>query len=254
MLIDTHAHLNDERLAPLNDEIIKNMKSDGIAAIINVAYNYNSSVASVELANKNKDIYAAVGIHPHDAKSADNCAYDYFTRVAKNEKVVAIGEIGLDYHYNYSPEHTQIKVFVEQLELANSLNMPVVIHLRDAYEDMYNLLKDNRNKLRNGFMLHCYSGSAEMAERYNEFGPYYSFGGVITFSNKEKVVKSIPRDRLLLETDCPYMTPVPMRGRLNIPAYIEYVADKMAEILGKTSEEIAEITSVNAARLFGRLQ
>jgi len=212
MLIDTHAHLNDERLYPQVDDIADSMQEDGLSAIVNVGYDLTSSKLSVELSHKYENIYAVVGIHPHDAKYAEREAYDYFINAVKEEKTLAIGEIGLDYYYDRSPRDVQQRVFLEQLELADSLNMPVVIHLRDAYEDMYNLLLDNRNKLNNGIVMHCYSGSSEMVEKFLKFDPYYSFGGAITFAkNKERVIKSIKKDRLLTETDCPYMTPVPMR-------------------------------------------
>lgn len=254
MLIDTHAHLNDESLKPLIGDIVKDMDKDNLESIINVGYDYSSSVYSVELADKYDKVYAAVGIHPHDAKSATADMYKYFGEAAANPKVVAIGEIGLDYYYDYSPRDTQRKVFEEQIDLAHSLNMPVIIHLRDAYTDMYDILKANRHKLSNGLVLHCYSGSAEMAEQYNEFDPYYSFGGVITFAKyKDRVIKSIPVERLLLETDCPYMTPIPFRGRLNLPKYVIYPAIKIATYLDKTLEEITDITTTNAKRLFRRL-
>lgn len=254
MLIDTHAHLNDKRLLPEVEQIARNMHQDNLNAIINVGYDLESSIESVRLADTYQGIYAAVGLHPHDAKSANNEMYDYFIKAVENPKVVAIGEIGLDHYYDYSPRDIQAKVFLEQLEIAHSLKMPVVIHLRDAYEEMYDLLKDNSSKIQDGLVLHCYSGSAEMVRRYNEFNPYYSFGGAITFAkNKDKVILEVPKDRLMLETDCPYMTPIPHRGKLNVPAYVQYVADKLAEFLSDDREEIERITTENARRFFRRL-
>lgn len=254
MLIDTHAHLNDERLYPEIPEIVNNMAKDGLKGIINVGYDLKSSRISVELAEKHENIYAAVGVHPHDAKYYSDKARDYFIKAAENPKVVAIGEIGLDFHYDYSPRDVQKRVFAEQLQLAHSLNLPVIIHLREAYEEMYALLNENKELLTSGFVLHCYSGSAEMAARYDRFDPYYSFGGAITFAkHKDIVIKSIRKDRLLLETDCPYMTPAPFRGKLNRPAYVRYAGERMAEFLGVSSEEIEKITTENARRLFRRL-
>lgn len=254
MLIDTHAHLNDKRLLPLVDEVVANMDNDNLEAIINVSYDLESSIKSVELADKYNNIYAVVGLHPHDAKSASSELYDYIAKAVGNNKVVAVGEMGLDYYYDYSPRDVQARVFKEQIELADSLNMPIVIHLRDAYQDMLEILKDMKKRLNNGLVLHCYSGSADMAEIYNQFDAYYSFGGAITFAkNKDKVVRSIPKDRLLLETDCPYMTPVPMRGKLNYPAYVKYVRDQMAQFLNITNDEMNTITNTNAKRLFRRL-
>lgn len=254
MLIDTHAHINDDKLRPYIEDIVSDIEKDNLAAIINVGCDYKSSIECVELADKYDKIYAVIGIHPHDAKSARKDMYDYFSKISENKKVVAIGEIGLDYYYDLSPREIQKKVFVEQLELAHYLKMPIVIHLRDAYLDMYNLLIENQNKLSNGFVLHCYSGSAEMAERFNKLDAYYSFGGAITFvKGKDKVIKAIPKDRLLLETDCPYMTPKPFRGKLNFPKYINLIGDKMSEFINIDRQEIDIITNKNAKTLFRRL-
>lgn len=255
MIIDTHAHLNDERLVPMQEEIINGMTADNLEAIVNVGCDYLSSKDSVELSNKHSKIYATVGAHPHDAKTADNNLYDYMALSSKLDKVVAFGEIGLDYYYDYSPREIQQKALREQIDLAYQYNMPIVIHLRDAYQDMYDILKDMKTKLINGVQLHCYSGSVEMLERFNEFDCFYSFGGAITFAkNKDKVIKAVPEKRLLLETDCPYMTPVPFRGKTNLPKYIALVRDKIAEMLGKNSKEIEEITTYNAKELFPRLR
>lgn len=256
MLIDTHAHLNDERLLPEVENIIKDMPKDNLEAIINVGYDLKSSQISVDLANKYNNIYAAVGIHPHDAQKAERSAYDYFSSVSANKKVVAYGEIGLDFYYDYSPREKQQRVFLEQLELAHSLKLPIIIHLRDAYQLMLDLLKSNKRYLEYGCVLHCYSGSKEMLKEFSKLDIYFSFGGAITFKNaieKPDVIRQTPLDRLLLETDCPYMTPVPFRGKLNYPKYIDLVAQSVANFTSKTHEEIVQITTKNAKNLFKKL-
>lgn len=250
MLIDTHAHINDNRLLPSAAEIARDMPKDGLSHIINVGYDRQSSEDAVALAANYSGMYAAVGIHPHDSRLATQADYDRFEAMSAMPKVVAYGEIGLDYYYDHSDRDTQKRVFCEQLEVAQSVQKPVVIHLRDAYGDMLILLKDNLNKLDNGFVLHCYSGSADMAKEYAKLGAYFSFGGAITFknSNKEGVLRAIPQDKIMLETDCPYMTPVPHRGKDNLPKYINLVSDKMQQWFPNI--DIAALTSDNAKRFF----
>lgn len=257
MIIDTHAHLNDERLIGEVAAIVKDMRQDNLQSIINVGYDLASSKISVELAQRYKDIFAAVGIHPHDAKTANQDSYDYFAVQSKNAKVVAIGEIGLDFYYDYSPREVQQKVFLEQLELSHSLKMPIIIHLRDAYQLMLNLLKENKRYLEYGCVLHCYSGSKEMLKEFSKLDLYFSYGGAITFKNakqKPDIVRATPIDRLLLETDCPYMTPVPHRGKVNYPKYVNLVAQAIAGYTSKPLDEIEEITNYNAKKLFNKLK
>jgi TatD DNase family protein len=254
MLIDTHAHLNDERLLPEVEKIVKEMKSKNLEAIVNVGYDRKSSEISLELSEKYSTVYAVLGIHPHDSRLAAKEDYDFIGASALNSKVVGIGETGLDYFYDLSDRETQKRVFVEHLELADSLKLPVVIHLRDAYSDMYQLLKDNKKYLNNGAMLHCYSGSLEMLKLFLKFDSvYFSYGGAITFKNaqKEEIVLATPLDRLLVETDCPYMTPVPYRGKTNCPEYVNLVADKIKSWL--PDKDIESITTANAKTLFKKI-
>lgn len=250
MLIDTHAHLNDNRLTPFVPEIAKDMDKDGLLAIVNVGYDLESSKRVVEIANTYDNMYATVGIHPHDSGKKGTNDYEVLESLSKNTKVVAYGEIGLDFYYDRSERNVQEKVFREQLEIANTLNLPVVLHVRDAYQLTYDILKENSKILNNGLVLHCYSGSAEMAKRFADFDAYFSFGGAITFNNanKEMVVKAVALDRLLLETDCPYMTPVPKRGKLNFPKYVAYVKDKVQEWFPDI--DIAKLTTENAKQIF----
>jgi len=256
MFIDVHAHLNDPRLAPQADAIVSAMAQDNLLAIINTGYDRYSSELGVELASKYPNVYTTLGIHPHDAKDAEASDYGYFQANASNPKVVAIGEIGLDFYYDHSARAVQAKVFAEQLELADSLGLPVVFHLRDAFAEFERIVTENKHYLNNGGLLHCYSGSKEMAQVFSKrFDFYFSFGGAITFKNakKDEIVKAVPKERLLLETDCPYMTPEPYRGRLNYPKYVALVAQKMANMLNLPAQEVARITTTNAKTLFKRL-
>lgn len=256
-IIDSHAHINDEKLYPRRAEIADYLDGEGIDAVINVGCRAEDSAAAVELSGEFEKFYAAVGIHPHDSVTASADVYNGFAEFAKNEKVVAIGEIGLDFHYDSSPRDVQERVFSEQLELARFLDLPVIIHLRDAYGPMLKLLKENADKLRAGFLLHCYGGSEETAAELVKLGGYFSFGGPITFKNakdKPDIVRSIPRERLLVETDCPYLAPEPFRGRDNEPKFVKAVAARMGEILGESYESIAETTAKNAKEFFKKLK
>ncbi len=211
-----------------------------------------SSAESVKLSNEYDFIYAAVGIHPHDAKEAQEKDYDKLRAWLQNEsKVVAVGEIGLDYYYDFSPKDVQREVFVRQLQLAQETGLPVIIHNRDSHGDMMDILRQEAKGVKG--VLHCYSGSVEMAEELLEMGFYLSFAGPLTYKNAAKlpeVVKAVPLERMLIETDCPYLTPQPHRGKRNEPSYVRFVAEKIAEIKGKTWQEVAETTRKNTALLF----
>ncbi len=216
-----------------------------------------SSELAVTLANKYDKVYAAVGVHPHDADTLADDACQRLLELAKDGKVVGFGEIGLDYYYDLSEREVQKSAFAKQIELANQANLPVILHVRDAYEDTRKILFDMRNCVQNGLLLHCYSGSSEYVKIFDKLDAYYAFGGAITFKNAKHNLESlavVPKDRLLLETDCPYMTPVPFRGKTNEPKYIALVAQKAAEVLGVSVEEIENITTKNAKRLFTRLK
>lgn len=258
MLIDTHCHLTDERLAGETESIVSSFAADSLESVVTVGYDAPSSREGAQLAACYRDVYCTVGIHPHDAVTATQDVYDEFVSLANdNRKVVAIGEIGLDYYYDLSPRETQKRVFAEQLELAYALKLPVCLHVRDAYEDCRQILADNASKLVHGVLLHCYSGSAEMVPVFGKFDAYFAFGGAITFKNARRNLEAllaVPKDRLLVETDCPYMTPVPYRGRTNYPKYVNLVADKVAEALAMPRDEVDKITTENAKRLFNRLK
>lgn len=256
MLIDSHAHLNDSDLAPLADRIVGDFEADGLLALVNVGFDMPSSILAVEQAKKYDKVFAAIGMHPHDSKLMADNDYDVLRALAKEEKVVAIGEIGLDYHYDLSPRETQKEVFERQLVLADELKLPVILHVREAYEDTREILERNRKYLNSGVLLHCYSGSAEMVKVFDKYDCCYAFGGAITFKNAKhnlEALRVVRSDRLLLETDCPYMTPVPFRGQMNEPKLINLVLEKAAEILEKDKEELASETVKNTLRFFAKM-
>lgn len=257
MLIDSHCHLTDERLLPEREAIVSSMSEDGLCALVTVGYDRESSLGGLAFAEAHAGVWCTLGIHPHDADKLDGETLSSFRTLAGRDKVVAIGEIGLDYYYDLSPRDVQREAFARQIALADECGLPMCLHVRDAYGDCLALLKENEGKLSHGVLLHCYSGSPEMVKEFSRFDAYFAFGGAITFKNARRNVESlslVPRDRLLVETDCPYMTPVPYRGRTNFPRYVSLVADKVAEVLSLSREEVEEITTANTKRLFSKMK
>jgi len=253
MYFDTHAHIDDKRFDNDREALFKELPSQGISLVINPGTDITSSEKAISYARTYEYVYAAVGFHPHDAENMKDEDLDRLEKLAlNNPKVVAIGEIGLDYYYDFSPREVQKKRFIQQLELASKLKLPVIIHDREAHGDMMNILEDKKSILTGGVM-HCYSGSWEMAERLLDLGFYIALGGTVTFNNAKRpveVAEKIPLDRLLIETDSPYLTPVPHRGKRNDPSYVKFVAEKIGEIRGLSGEEIGRITKENGMRLF----
>ncbi len=250
-LFDTHVHLLDERFDEDREALIGTLAEQGIEYVMENAPDIADSVRAAALAEQHPNVYAAVGIHPHSASEWDKKAKETLHALSRQQKVVAIGEIGLDYHYDFSPRDTQKKAFAQQIELAIELDLPIVVHSREATLDTLTILKQYPHVRGE---LHCFSGSAQTAAELLNMGFYIAFGGALTFKNARKTIeaaKVVPMERLLLETDCPYMTPVPLRGKRNEPAYMRYVAEKMAEVKEVPVEEIARITTENAKRLFG---
>lgn len=246
-IIDSHAHYDDSSFDADREEVLRELFSGEICKIVNIGCSVKSSYSSVKLAEEYAGIYAAVGLHPDAADEIDRI--EEIRRLCGNKKVVAVGEIGLDYHYEEHSRDIQKKAFEEQLKLAAELDMPVVIHSRDAWEDTMELLRKYRPK----GVMHCFSGSAEIAREIVAMGMYVGFTGVVTFKNAKKALKAleaVPLDRLLVETDCPYMAPEPNRGKRNYSGYLPYTVAAMAAVKGVSLDEMAEITAENAERLF----
>ncbi|NLN14518.1 MAG: TatD family hydrolase [Tissierellia bacterium] len=253
MFIDSHAHLDDSRFDGDRDILIKSLKDNDIELVINIGADLQSSIDSLKLADKYDNIYATIGVHPHSAKEVTEETLEEFRKLAKHPKVVAIGEIGLDFYYDNSPRDIQRKWFREQLKLAKELNLPVVIHSREATKETYDIIKEEQDGTLRG-VLHCFSASKEVAMEYIKLGFYISLAGPVTFKNArvaKEVAKAVPLDKLLIETDCPYLAPEPNRGRRNEPKYVRYVAEKIAELRGIPVEEVAEQTRKNTKELFG---
>lgn len=251
-LTDSHAHLNDSRYRQDLPMVLERARDTGVHTIITVGYDLKSSLAAVHLAAKMPGVYAAVGIHPHDASAASPEALQELRRAAANKKVVAVGEMGLDYYYDRSPRETQRQVFREQIRLARELGKPVIVHDRDAHNEVLAILREERADDVGGVM-HCFSGDTSFAAKCLELGFYISLAGPVTFKNAgdlHRVARFLPKDKLLLETDAPYLTPVPHRGQRNEPAYVRYVAERVAELRVETLQDLAEQTSRNAALLF----
>ncbi|MBM4121885.1 MAG: TatD family deoxyribonuclease [Nitrospira sp.] len=256
MLIDSHAHLDDARFDGDREAVIARAQQAGVETFVTIGCDLATSRAAVELADRYPFVYATIGVHPHEVKQIGDDWYDELRRLAKHPKVVAYGEIGLDYHYNYSPPKLQRDRFREQIVLARELGLPIIVHTREAQEDTITILKEEQAQ-KVGGVFHCFSGDAWLAKDALDLGFFLSFSGVITFQNAtmlRDIVKTVPMDRLLVETDCPYLTPVPHRGKRNEPAYVRHVAEKIAELKAEgtavTVEEIGHITSQNARRLF----
>lgn len=254
-LIDSHAHLNDEAYKDDLNEVLKRVDEELVACICSSS-DLSSSARAIELAKQNKKVFANVGVHPEDAEKFDE---KKLVELLKQKKVVAVGEIGLDYHYlkDLSIEqieekkHLQKEIFIKQISLANKFSLPIVVHSRDAMGDTSEILRNNPPKKPS--LLHCYSGSLESAEILMKMGFSFSFGGVLTFKNAknaQEVVKNLPIEKILLETDCPYLAPEPFRGTRNEPKNVKYVADKIASLKGLSIDEVAFITTQNAKRLF----
>lgn len=255
MYIDTHSHLTDEAFAGEVEEVILRAKSSGVGLIINIGYDMKSSQESAQIAQKHHEVYFCAGLHPDDGDEVTDENLAVIRQLALSPKCVAIGEIGLDYHYDGDREQ-QLIGFKKQLDLAVELNMPVSIHARDCTADMLSVLSEYAGKLPS-VVLHCYSMGAESAKVFVKLGCYFAFGGVITFKNNKQiyeVAKVVPIDRLLTETDCPYMAPVPYRGKTNEPAYVPYVCGKLAELYGVTDEEMQTRLLQNTLRAFPRIK
>lgn len=253
MLIDTHAHLDMPEFDRDRNDLIKRAREDGIDYIITVGIDLESCRSAVQLAEEIDFVYAIVGIHPHNAKDIDEASYDFLRTCARHEKVRALGEMGLDFFRNHSPREVQLKRFGEQVALAREVRLPVVIHDRDAHRETLDILKEEKASEVGG-VIHCFSGDYAMASACMDMGFYISVPGTVTFTKAQtlkEVVRRIPLERVLIETDCPFLAPVPFRGKRNEPAYVQYVARAIADIKKLSFETVAAVTSQNAKLFFG---
>lgn len=252
MLFDSHAHLDDDKYSPDRPEVIAALCGQGTDYVMNVASDMMSSHRCIELAEAYPFIYASVGVHPGETAEMSEENIEILKQLSKHEKVKAIGEIGLDYYYPEPDREIQKKWFRRQMQLAMELDLPFIIHDRDAHEDCINILKEFDIK-KTGGVMHCFSGSAEMARRIVSMGLMVALGGTVTFKNAAKTVKvaqEIPLEHIIIETDSPYLTPEPFRGKRNTPGYVKFVAQKIAEIKGIDVDMVAKITCENAKRLY----
>ena len=252
ILFDSHCHLDDEKFDGDRAETIARTRESGVGRCVCVGSDLPSSRRCVALAESHDFIYAAAGVHPHEAKDAPPDYLEQLRILLAHPRVVALGEIGLDYYYDLSPRDVQKRVMNEQIDLALETDMPVIFHIRDAHGDMFDLLRARGGRLPAG-VIHCCSASAEMVREYLKMGFYISFAGPITFKNAAAPIaasQAVPLDRLLIETDSPYLAPVPLRGRRNEPANVRYVLEKQAEIHDVDAETLADITFRNACALY----
>lgn len=250
MYFDSHAHYDDERFEEDRESLLESLKEKGVDFVVNAAADMSSCRTSLALAEKYAFIYSSIGVHPHDVKNLTEADLEEMKQLAAHRKVVAIGEIGLDYYYDYSPREMQRNWFMKQLLLAKELDLPVIIHSREASQETFDLIVESG--VKEG-VIHCFTGSYELAKEYVKRGFYIGVGGSLTFKNARKaveVVEGIDLNHILIETDCPYLTPVPHRGERNDSSYLKYVVEKIAEIKGISENEVARISCQNAKLLF----
>ncbi|MHB8092238.1 MAG: TatD family hydrolase [Syntrophales bacterium] len=251
-MIDSHAHLEMDEFNEDRDEVVERARAAGLVAVIVVGTSVPDSAKAVEMTGIYDLVYASVGVHPHEVKDIDAMTYDSLRVLARRDKVVAIGEIGLDFYYNHSPKELQFQHFAEQLDLAIDLELPVIIHDREAHAETLEFLGHRKGRLRG--VLHCFSGDRGMAKKCIDLGFYLSIAGPVTYKKSEElreVARYMPADALLVETDSPYLAPEPFRGKRNEPAWAVETARRVAEIRGVTAEELEAATELNTRRLFG---
>jgi TatD DNase family protein len=249
-MIDSHAHLTDEKFAEEVEAVVARAREAGVEATVTVGTDLTDSAAAVEIAARYPDVFATVGIHPHAASTADEAALSRIRELAAAPRVVAIGETGLDYHYDFSPREAQRAAFAAQLRLAADLGLPVVVHAREADADLEAMLREHGRDVRG--VLHSFSSGADLLRTALELGWYASFAGMVTFKNYDgaELLRSVPADRLLVETDSPYLTPVPHRGKRNEPCRVRLVAARAAELRGETLAALDAATTRNARRFY----
>ncbi|QQE79390.1 TatD family hydrolase [Alicyclobacillus sp. SO9] len=254
MLFDSHCHLFDEQFQEDLDAVMKRAADAGVTRFVVPAVDAKSASMAIRLAERFDGVYAAAGLHPESLEDIKEEEFQRIEELTQEEKVVAVGEIGLDYHWDVAPRDVQMDVFRRQLRLAKKVNLPVIIHNREATDDTVRILEEEASDGRLRGVMHCFTGSIETARRCMNFGFYISFGGPVTFKNAKNVqatAAQVPLDRLLVETDSPYLSPHPHRGKRNEPAQVRLVAEKLAELHGVSLEDLSNTTAANAAQLFG---
>ena len=258
MIFETHAHYDDDRFNEDRDELLKRLPEEGVGVVINSGASVESTRDTIRLAKEYPHVYAAVGVHPSEIEELDEEFFAWMKEQADWEKTVAIGEIGLDYYWDKEPEvqERQRYWFGRQIEMAKETNLPIIVHSRDAAADTMQVMKEHHAEEIPG-VIHCYSYSKEMALEFIKMGYYIGVGGVVTFKNAKKLketVEAIPLEKILLETDCPYMAPEPYRGKRNSSLYLPYVIEEIARIKGISKEEVERVTEENARKLFSRVK
>ncbi len=257
MLVDSHVNLHSERYDEDREEIIKAARDAGVGYMLTISDKLSSTPAIKAIADAHNFIWRSIGVHPHYANEYPDLTAQTLIDLATDEKVVGIGECGLDFHYEYSDRAVQVPVFKAHIDAARQTGMPLIIHTREADAETRELLIDEHGKGAFTPLLHCYTGGPALADAVLSLGGYISFSGIITFKNADDIraiAEAAPLDRIIIETDCPYLAPVPMRGRRNEPAYVVHVAEKLAEIKGVNIDAIAEETTANFFRLFSRAE
>lgn len=253
MLVDSHAHIQLDAFDADRETVLENAREERVHSILTIGFDLETSRGAIRLAEQHEQIYATVGIHPHDAKDFNDETMEIFRNLAAHPKVIALGEMGLDYYRDLSPRSIQKTVFEQQLNLAEELGLPIVIHNREAYHDIIPILQARRGGVRG--VMHCFSGGVETMQQSLELGFYIGIGGPVTYRKSQVlqgVAREVPANRLLVETDCPWLAPQFRRGKRNEPAYVRAIAEKIAELRGVTLEDIGEITTRNFENLFGR--
>lgn len=252
MIFDTHAHYDDAAFDDDREQLLERMRNRGVEYIVNVGASMASSKSTIGLIRRFPYVYGALGVHPDEVAELTEEDYKWLEKNIYKPKIVAVGEIGLDYHWNDNKEQ-QIEAFARQMDIAREAKLPIIVHSRDAAQDTFDTMKSN-NAQDIGGIIHCFSYTKEMAEKFLDMGFYLGVGGVVTFDNAKKlreVVEYMPMDRLVIETDCPYLTPVPNRGKRNDSFNLPYVVSKIAEIKGISSDEVIDITTANAKLIYG---
>ncbi len=256
MLIDSHCHLNDEQFLNDREPVLKRAQEMGVDRVVCVGYDLATSLEAEAMAQKYANVYAVIGVHPHDAKLVKPQTYTILKRTAQSPRVVAIGETGLDFYRNHSPRDLQEQSFRGHIRLAREVGLPIVVHDRDAHAETVRILREEKAKEVGG-VIHCFSGGWEMAQECIDMGFYISLAGPVTYTNAKRpqeIAGKVPLDRLLVETDAPYLAPEPLRGRRNEPGNVRFVAEKIAQLRGITLDELAQATTSNVEQVFGKMR